>query len=343
MSKYIPVSRNTRHETLLEIANKIAKDSGKTHNFSPSTGAGGKSKAGNSRQDIYKWIVESGQKKKNTLWDPQRGKFVTKAEAKEDSATTVAGGEGTVAAATVDEREGELKPFFDASATQIQKIVRGNRGRKQAMLEQAAEAELAPRRNAKKLLYDIADKAVDKSEAAKERKAQKQLEEAKREIKKQEEAKRKQEKEIKRQEKENKKETPEEESNRKQQKKMIMQEIKARSKKFNEDLAADAEARKQRDIINNAARKIQKEKDDAEAPQPEPVFKKINRKNVGEIEEGEAKVPTKTLNKNMNPTAPKSAIQRALQKQKDRLKLKHRGVKFNKLGAPIRERVKNIL
>jgi len=66
----------------------------------------------------------------------------------------------------------------------------------------------------------------------------------------------------------------------------------------------------------------------------EPQFKKITRKNVGKIDDG-VKTDKKKLNTHVDPTVNLSDIQKALNKQKDRMKLRPAKIIYHRLGKPI--------
>ena len=66
----------------------------------------------------------------------------------------------------------------------------------------------------------------------------------------------------------------------------------------------------------------------------EEQFKKINRKDVGKIDNG-VKTEKKKLNTHVDPTVPLSDIKKAIAKQKDRLKLRPAKITFHRLGKPI--------
>lgn len=66
----------------------------------------------------------------------------------------------------------------------------------------------------------------------------------------------------------------------------------------------------------------------------EQQFKKINRKDIGDIDDG-VKTNKRALNTHMNPTVHLTDIHKALAKQKDRLKLRPAKITFHRLGKPI--------
>jgi len=66
----------------------------------------------------------------------------------------------------------------------------------------------------------------------------------------------------------------------------------------------------------------------------EKQFKKITRKNVGKIDDG-VKTDKEKLNTHVDPTVNLSDIQKALNKQKDRMKLRPAKITYHRLGKPI--------
>ena len=74
----------------------------------------------------------------------------------------------------------------------------------------------------------------------------------------------------------------------------------------------------------------------------EDQFKKINKKTVKEID-NDVKFDKVDNNTKLNETVTKSAIRRALDKQRDRLKIKGAHIKFTKLGAKTKHDTQNIM
>jgi len=75
----------------------------------------------------------------------------------------------------------------------------------------------------------------------------------------------------------------------------------------------------------------------------EDQYKKIRRKNVGDIGDGDVKTQKKKLNTHVDPTVPLSDIRKALNRQKERLKLRPAKITYHHLGKSMAKEISQLI
>jgi len=80
-----------------------------------------------------------------------------------------------------------------------------------------------------------------------------------------------------------------------------------------------------------------------EEQKEEDQYKKIRRRNVGDIGDGDVKTQKKKLNTNVEATVPLSDIRKALNKQKERLKLRPAKITYHHLGKSMAKEISQLI